>query len=525
MSTDLRVTENGTPLSRQAECVELAQPGFPVLGERRRSGEGGARVGERALESVSLRTQRRLLLAWMMLTDICAIFAAFGLAYWVRFDLQLTVAPEVIGPREMYIGLAVLLAALWVVVFLAFGLYDVQSRPGGTEESARVFNATTMAAMLVVVATFLWPTFIISRVWLISAWGLSFVLVGGSRLVTRRLVRAVRQRGYLLTPAVIVGLNEEAQSLATFLRDWRSSGVLAKGFVSTDVSRGDGRVGLPVLGTVTDISSIVRDHRIEDVIIAITSVSREELLQLCESVDTLPVTLRLSSGLYEMLTTRVSVRTLGTVPLMSLQKNRLDRREAAIKTALDISVALSSLLLLWPVMAAVAVAIKVDSRGPVLYRRRVLGAGGRQFAALKFRTMCVNGDEILGRRPLAAQELALNHKLKDDPRVTKVGRWLRKYSLDELPQLLNVLAGQMSLVGPRMITAPEAEKYGRHRLSLLSVKPGITGQWQVSGRSDVSYEERVRIDMYYVRTYSVWRDLQILFIETLPAVLRGRGAY
>jgi lipopolysaccharide/colanic/teichoic acid biosynthesis glycosyltransferase len=155
----------------------------------------------------------------------------------------------------------------------------------------------------------------------------------------------------------------------------------------------------------------------------------------------------------------------------------------------------------------------------------VLGSGGRSFDAFKFRTMYVNGDAILDTDPDAVTQLRTNHKLREDPRVTRVGRWMRRFSIDEIPQLLNVLRGQMSLVGPRMISPDEAAKYGRNRLNLFAVKPGITGLWQVSGRSDLSYDERVRIDMYYVRNYSVWMDLQILLVETLPAVLKGRGAY
>jgi lipopolysaccharide/colanic/teichoic acid biosynthesis glycosyltransferase len=139
--------------------------------------------------------------------------------------------------------------------------------------------------------------------------------------------------------------------------------------------------------------------------------------------------------------------------------------------------------------------------------------------------MYVNGNDMLRGTPELQHRLRTDHKLKEDPRVTRVGRWLRKYSLDELPQLLNVLFGQMGLVGPRMITPDEAEKYGRHRLNLLTVKPGITGLWQVSGRSDLSYDERVRLDMYYIRNYSVWLDMQILFVQTVPAVIHGRGAY
>jgi lipopolysaccharide/colanic/teichoic acid biosynthesis glycosyltransferase len=167
---------------------------------------------------------------------------------------------------------------------------------------------------------------------------------------------------------------------------------------------------------------------------------------------------------------------------------------------------------------------KLDSPGPVLYRRRVLGAGGQTFEAFKFRTMRVDGDEYLRQHPELAEELKRNGKLKDDPRVTRLGRLLRKTSIDELPQLINVLKGQMSLVGPRMIASPEWVKFGKWKHNLLTVKPGITGLWQVSGRSDLSYKERVRLDMHYIRNHTIWLDMRILF-STFGAVLRGRGAY
>ena len=153
-----------------------------------------------------------------------------------------------------------------------------------------------------------------------------------------------------------------------------------------------------------------------------------------------------------------------------------------------------------------------------------MGLNGKQFHAYKFRTMVENGNEVLDRYPDLKDELVRNHKLKNDPRITRVGAFLRKFSLDELPQLFNVLRREMSLVGPRMISPEEVTMYKQFDMNLLTVLPGITGVWQVSGRSDVSYEERVRLDMYYIRNWSIWLDLQILF-QTLPAVLKGRGAY
>jgi len=426
---------------------------------------------------------------------------------------------------SVYKDLSALLVPVWLLVFVLYNLYDPHARLGGTQESSKAFNACTTSTMLVIVGTFMFPQFVVSRMWVVSAWLLSFLFVASGRFAARRVVYHLRTLGYLLPAAVIVGTNGEAEHLAGLLRDQRGSGVRTLGFLTT--SRGDRHAAAsgPLLGRVDDIQSIVEHHGVEEIIVAVTALSREDLLRLCEGVERLPVQLRLSSGLFELLTTRVEVRTLGTVPLMSVHKIRLDRTEVMFKTLLDVSLAAAALLLLSPVLVAIGFWVGLDSPGPVLHRRRVLGVSGRPFDAFKFRTMHVGGQELLARHAAAAETLRLHHKLKDDPRVTSAGRWLRRYSLDELPQLVNVLLGQMSLVGPRMIAPEEAGKFGGQRMNLLTVKPGITGLWQVSGRSDLSYDERVRMDLYYIRNYSVWLDLQILFVHTIPAVVRGRGAY
>ena len=175
-------------------------------------------------------------------------------------------------------------------------------------------------------------------------------------------------------------------------------------------------------------------------------------------------------------------------------------------------------------MLVISLAIQLETPGSVIHRRRVMGMHGSQFDAYKFRTMHDNGDEILVDHPELREELARNFKLRADPRVTVVGQFLRKTSLDELPQLLNVLKREMSLVGPRIITPAEVEKYKKWDLNLMTVRPGLTGLWQVSGRSDVTYDERVRLDMHYIRNWSIWLDIQLIF-QTIPAVLRRRGAY
>lgn len=206
---------------------------------------------------------------------------------------------------------------------------------------------------------------------------------------------------------------------------------------------------------------------------------------------------------------------------LSAQATRTGR---LLKALFDYAIVVPGLLLISPVFLLLALMVKMDSPGPALYRRRVLGRDGRVFHAFKFRTMYINGDEILAKHPHLRAELNKNYKLKCDPRVTRVGKLLRKYSLDELPQLLNVLLQDMSLVGPRMITPEEIAMYGRFGEHLLAVQPGLSGLWQVSGRSDTTYDQRVELDMEYVQNWSVWMDVKILF-KTPLVVLRGDGAY
>ena len=198
--------------------------------------------------------------------------------------------------------------------------------------------------------------------------------------------------------------------------------------------------------------------------------------------------------------------------------------QRVLKAAVDYLVVLPAMLFIWPLLLGLAIAVKLDSPGPVIYRRRVLGKNGRVFHAFKFRTMYVNGDEIIAQYPKLKMELEREYKLKCDPRVTRVGKMLRKFSLDELPQLFNILLQDMSIVGPRIITPEEITKYGENGEELMTVMPGLTGLWQASGRSNTGYDRRVTLDMQYIRTWSVWQDIKILF-KTVPAVLKGDGAY
>jgi exopolysaccharide biosynthesis polyprenyl glycosylphosphotransferase len=358
-------------------------------------------------------------------------------------------------------------------------------------------------------------------------WVGTFLFVAAARFLLRRVVYALRKHGFFLTPAVIIGANQEGRWLAEQLLRWETSGLHLVGFVDNKTPETFPLYhGLVSLGSADKLGEIIEQHNIGEVILASSAYSsRDYLLDIFRMYGvTDKVNIRMSSGLYEILTTSLTVNEFAYVPLVYVNKVRLTGTNNIVKFILDYVFSLASLLILSPFLLLIAVLVKVSSPGPVLHKRLVMGLNGKQFHALKFRTMVINGDEILDKNPELKSELTRNHKLKSDPRITRVGAFLRKYSLDEIPQLFNVLKRDMSMVGPRMISPEEVSMYKQFDMNLLTVLPGITGLWQVSGRSDISYDERVRLDMYYVRNWSIWLDLQLLY-QTIPAVLKGRGAY
>jgi len=221
---------------------------------------------------------------------------------------------------------------------------------------------------------------------------------------------------------------------------------------------------------------------------------------------------------------RVSTTAFSSATIVADPSPLAGRWDARLKDVVGPIVAAVALVVLSPLFAAIAVAVKCSSPGPIIHRRYVLGGRGKPFEAFKFRTMVAEADAVLARSPQLRQEFLLKQKLTDDPRTTGLGRFLRKYSLDELPQLINVVRGQMWLIGPRMISPEELERYGPHASRLMAVKPGMTGLWQVSGRQTTTYARRVELDMQYLNEWTLWLDLKILF-RTFLVVLGGRGAY
>ncbi len=475
----------------------------------------------------SRQTQWHVFTISLIILDLLMLLVSFRLAYVFRFEAGLPVFHLEVRPSlTFYLDLIIIVIPVWVCIFLIFGLYNRQNLLGGIREYDLVFRASISGIVVVIIASFLDPELYIARGWLLIAWGFTFLLTAIGRFGLRRIIYFLRKEGYFLTPALIVGANSEGRSLAEQLLSWNTSGLAIIGFID---DKGEATQPLghypPILGALNELGRIIKEQQIEEVIIATSSISREGILSIIKHYGFNDhINIRLSSGLYEIITTGLTVKEFAYVPLVGINKVRLTGEDKALKLLLDYFITLPGLILALPVFFIIALGIKIDSQGPIIYRRRVMGVNGRQFDAFKFRTMYINGDEILAKYPEMQAELAENHKLKNDPRLTRIGRILRKTSLDEIPQLFNVLKREMSLVGPRMITPEEVTKYNQWGINLLTVQPGITGLWQVSGRSDIPYEERIRLDMQYIRNWSIWLDLQILW-QTIPAVLKGKGAY
>jgi exopolysaccharide biosynthesis polyprenyl glycosylphosphotransferase len=501
------------------------------MNERILAGKAFNHKVERASRLVPRVWQWRLLFGSLALSDTLALALAFRLAYFIRFELGLNFFYlQNIPTMARYQQLVLVLMPILITLYFASGLYDRHYLLGGTQEYSRAFNATTVGMFTVIAFGFLDPTFIVARGWLFLAWGFAILFVLGGRFGLRRVVYGLRRAGFFVAPAVIVGANVEGRSLARQLLPWKSSGLHILGFVDEKLPAGtileDTNEPLPILGAVDQLDRLIPTLGVEELILASSAISsREKMLEIFKLYGVgSQVNVRMSSGLYEIITTGLRIQEFAYVPLVGVNQVRLTGIDMALKFLLDYTLALIGLIPFLLAYGALALAIKLDSPGPVIHRRRVLGVNGKQFDAFKFRTMRVDGDALLAARPDLQAELAANHKLKDDPRVTRMGALLRKTSLDELPQLLNVLRGEMSLVGPRMIAPDEIDKYDHWDINLLTVRPGISGLWQVSGRSDISYDQRVQLDMHYIRNWSIWLDIQIL-LQTIPAVLQRRGAY
>ena len=413
---------------------------------------------------------------------------------------------------------------LWLVVFGRYRLYHARHVTTRRDEIARIVHAVGISVVATAVLAYALDE-LVPRTWLMALFVAAAIGMTLEREVVRYAFNALRRRGHCLRPVVIAGTGSEALALATMLAEQPELGYRVVGLVGHPEDLGPEMVEYgPVLDSRAKVVDQVRLSGATGVIVATTDVDLETSNRLTRTLTDAGIHVELSSSLKDIDAGRLSVRPLGRFPVVYVEPVRRDGWRHVAKRVFDVALSLVALVLTAPLLVVAAVAIKVTSPGPVLFKQERVGRRGRRFHVYKLRTMVVDAEERLREVQLLNEADGPLFKIRFDPRVTTVGRVLRKLSLDELPQLVNVLRGEMSLVGPRPALPSEVTQWGPELFERLRVQPGITGMWQVRGRSDSSFSQYQRWDLYYVDNWSFAHDVGIL-LRTLPVVLAQRGAY
>ncbi|NJM97547.1 MAG: undecaprenyl-phosphate galactose phosphotransferase WbaP [Phormidesmis sp. RL_2_1] len=420
---------------------------------------------------------------------------------------------------------------LWPVSLIFVFTYALASLYPATamspvEELRRITLMTTLLYTLLGSSIFLFrEVAIYSRAAFLMAWLLSIAFVVLGRYGIRALWARMPWWGY---PVVIMGAGKTGEMVIRTLQHQPSLGLKPIAVLDDDVSKHGSLVGVPVIGRLSMGSALAQRYKIPYAIIAIPGVSHRRLSQMLERYGRVFPHVMIIPDLFGVASLWVIAKDLGGLLGLEIRQQLLLPGPRLLKACLDKGLVVVIGLLCLPLIGLISLLIALDSRGPIFYCQWRIGRGGRMFKVWKFRSMVIDADVALARYLADHPELQLaweaDQKLKNDPRITRMGHFLRKTSLDELPQLWNIFRGEMSMVGPRPIVRTEVWRYGDKFALYLQVLPGLTGLWQVSGRNNVTYEERVNFDAYYVRNWSVWLDIYIL-MRTIKVVLAGDGAY
>lgn len=471
--------------------------------------------------------------------DALAIFLTFYFIYLIRFEAGtlFKLPPDLVQIRLFYqslfqdhLEIATLMGLFLIVLLYKNGLYETPRGKRFSEELGALAGAVLLTLIFGLTLSFVLQRFFVSRL-VLSAFAVSLLpVLGGWRYLKRRWLEYLISQGYRRTRALIVGAGKIGRYLEGSLRDHPELGVDVVGFLDDRPGQPSGkRSCLKVLGALQDLAKVALQHGIQDVYITIPS-ERAKVKCLVERAYELKLNVHVVPDLFDLMIREVQFESVGSLTLLRLFQPTLGSWERRIKRMEDLSFAATLLVLFSPLIALIALAIKLDSSGPVIYKQLRHGLNGEPFWLYKFRSMVADADESK-HRELAKKWLKSTdpideekgvYKLTKDERITRVGRIIRKFNLDEIPQLWNVIRGEMSIIGPRPPLPYEYEEYEEYHKKRLTIKPGITGLWQVSGLHRLSFEEMVLLDLRYINEWSFWLDLEIL-VKTIPVVLFGKG--
>ena len=465
---------------------------------------------------MSNKTFRQLLTAIASFLDVVSINSVFLAAYWLRFHSGFMDAIAVHkGPVPLldgYLQLMPLMTVVYLVVIRWFGLYHFESQSKVDILYAGI-KATTVASILTLGAVFFYRGFSYSRWVMVLSWFININALFLNRMLIKIIERQLRMRGIGVSRIAVIAFNRTTQNLIDHIQ---SRPELGYEFIGIIAGRKPSMSIEPyiLLGETSDILNIATKYHLDELFIASPVVSHEEILQLIHFCEGHSVKFRIIPDLYEIMVGKVKVGEISGIPVVGLKELPLQGWRCLVKCLMDIGISLTALLILSPLMFIIAVVIKITDNGPVFFLQERVGLNSKPFTIYKFRSMCPDAEEGVGHR----------WATQDDPRQTKIGAFLRKWRLDELPQLLNVLKGDMSLVGPRPEMSGLIQDFSKsipHYLERHKVKSGITGWAQINGlRGNTSLEERIKYDLYYIENWSLDFDIKIL-LKTIWAIGKG----
>jgi exopolysaccharide biosynthesis polyprenyl glycosylphosphotransferase len=452
----------------------------------------------------------------VLLWDVAIGFMMSTLALWARFGGHIT--------RD-YAVFSLMFPALWVAVLRLSGAYDSRFIGTGSDEFRKVLNGGVSLTAGLAIASYAFNTEL-SRVYLLVTLPGVTILCMVMRYAKRKRLHKRRARGLCMSTVVAVGHEDAVAALITELRRDAYHGlkVVAACLDVTSPESPD-VAGVPIFGRVNDVASaVVRSGADVVAVLPCKEIDGARLRQLAWELEKTGTDLCVAPSLMDVAGPRTTIRQTAGLTLLHVDHPQLSGALQVVKGLFDRLAAAMALLLLSPLMIALALAIRMSDEGPAFFVQTRVGKDGKVFRIYKFRTMVVDAEARLAELRSRNEHDGVLFKMRHDPRITAIGLFLRKYSIDELPQLFNVVRGDMSLVGPRPALPEETARYADHVRRRLVVKPGLTGMWQVNGRSDLSWEESVRLDLRYVENWSFALDLQILW-KTITVILRGSGAY
>src|SRR6185369_5062606 len=498
--------------------------------------------------------------AALVLVDVILSLTAFILAYKLRHDTDVFLwrhrrsflPAGVFTDFEPYLSFLLFVPIVQVYMLRRYGLYKLRGEFSFGNDLAKIFSATTLAALVLVLIAFLfrqgisyrdghivWLDFSFSRLVFVCDWLISIALFWATRSIVRVIQIGYRTAEGNLIPVVVVGCGEMAQVCISEISEKRRLGYKLVGVVRARINEDVAAVtnyGVRMLGGLDDLPELVKRYGVEEVLITDTRISPRKMFEvLMECGRNHHIKYRVVPNLFDCLPGKTEIATIGSLPMIGLYEEPLRGAQRLVKRGIDVLVSVGLFLVTWPFWAALAILIKRESSGPVFLKQERVGMDGKVFLMIKFRSMMDGVDDQAHRELMkrtingedanqGSPDAPVYGKVKDDPRLTRIGSWMRRYSVDELPQIINVIKGQMSIVGPRPPIPYEVRHYKDWHRTRFRVRPGITGLWQVSGRNRLHFEEMVRLDIFYIVNWSPWLDVKIM-LKTLPVVLRGDNTY